>query len=347
MNETKRFPSSIDVARHAGVSQSAVSRAFAAGSSISEAMRTKVFAAASELGYQPSAIPRIMLTHRSYLVAVATGGMYNPFNSSILEHFARGLAEMGYQMILVHVDAGETLEKVMPKLVSYRVDAIFVARGVLDEKTAEALSGHRIPIIAFHTPGSNKWVSSVSTDNVTAGRIMGEHFVSRGARRCAFVGGPHRATTERLQGFGKALVAGGLPPPITADCHFSYEAGRDAAINLLQQDAVDAVFCANDLAAIGFMDVARALGKRIPQDLMVAGFDDIPEAGWDGNNLTTFGQAKPSMVDASLNLLSSIEDSSAILPAQLLVPVQLIERGSTRRGGPTVMGMTDSRPIPP
>jgi DNA-binding LacI/PurR family transcriptional regulator len=330
MNEQKKFPSSVDVARRAGVSQSAVSRAFSSNGSVSEKTRAKILAAADELGYQPSAIPRIMLTHRSHLVAVATGGMYNPFNSQVLEQFARSLQDMGYQMILVHVEAGDSIEAAMPRLASYRVDAIFVARGVLNEQAAASLANHRIPIIAFHTPVANEWVSSVCTDNIAAGRMMADHFADLGARRCAFLGGPHPSTTDRLHGFREALVSRRLAEPVVLHCPFTYEAGEEGARQLLRAETPpDAVFCANDLVAIGFIYAARQMGYRVPDDVMVSGFDDIPEASWSGNSVTTIGQLSPTMVEMSLDILGRIRDSSLVQPVQAVVPVRLIERKST------------------
>ena len=330
MVRRKQFASSIDVARLAGVSQSAVSRTFTRNGSISAATRAKVLAAAAELGYRPSAIPRIMLTDRSWLVAVATGGMYNPINSRILEQFTRGLQAMGYQLILVHVEAGDSLEAAMPRLASYRVDAIFVARGVLDETAAAALAAYRIPIIAFHTPVGNDWVSSVCTDNVAAGRLMADHFAERGARRCAFAGGPHPSTFARLRGFSAGLRARELPAPAVTECAFTYEAGREAAVRLLSGGSrLDAVFCGNDLVAIGFIDAARRMGRRVPADVLVAGFDDIPEAGWDSYAVTTIGEAEPTMVEASLDLLGRIDDASLGWPMNVTVPVRLMVREST------------------
>lgn len=332
MDQRKQYPSSVDVARRAGVSQSAVSRAFTRNGSISAETRAKVLAAADELGYRPSAIPRIMLTHRSRLVAVAAGGMYNPINSQVLEQFSRGLQERGYQLILVHVESGESLEAAMPRLASYRIDAIFVARGVLTEKTAVSLADYRVPIVAFHTPVTNAWVSSVCMDNVAAGRLMADHFAARGARRCAFAGGPHPSTGDRLRGFREALAAHGLDEPVTTECPFTYEAGREAAGRLLAQGTPpDAVFCGNDLVAIGFCDGARAMGCRVPEDILVGGFDDIPEAAWDRYSITSIGQTRPTMVEASLDILERIADAARELPARITVPVRLVERRSTGR----------------
>ena len=127
----KKYASSVDVARMAGVSQSAVSRTFSGGAHVSEATRKKVLDAAKQLDYRPSLIPRIMLTHKSNLVAIVVGGLYNPFYSAVLEQFTIKFQAAGHQILLVHVASDHALDDVIPKLASYRVDAIVSALAIL------------------------------------------------------------------------------------------------------------------------------------------------------------------------------------------------------------------------
>ena len=140
-----RYASSTDVARLAGVSQSAVSRTYKPGASVSAETRRKVLEAAEELGYRPSLIPRIMLNHRSYLVAVVIGGMENPFYARVLEEFTTRLQAIGHQVLLVHVDSNHSLDAAIPRLASYRVDAIVSALAVLSpgRRTSWRGSGSR------------------------------------------------------------------------------------------------------------------------------------------------------------------------------------------------------------
>src|SRR3954447_14338880 len=178
----KKYASSTDVARLAGVSQSAVSRTYRPGASVSEETRRKVMAAAEQLDYRPSLIPRIMLTHRSNLVAIVIGGMYNPFYSAVLEGFTVKLQESGHQVLLVHVDSGHALDAVTPKLASYRVDAIVSALAALSNNGADAPATRRMPAVSFNTAVKNEWIPAVSCDNEGAGRAIAELFVARGAR---------------------------------------------------------------------------------------------------------------------------------------------------------------------
>src|SRR5579863_2693038 len=185
-----RYASSIDVARLAGVSQASVSRTYRPGASISAETRRKVLAAAEHLGYRPSLIPQIMLNHRSYLVALVIGGMYNPFYATVLEEFTLQLHASGHQVLLVHVDSGHSLDSVIPRLAGYRVDAIVSALAVLSPEAADALAKFKIPVVSFNTPVKNEWVSSISSDNERAGAEIVDHFISQGARSFGYVTGP-------------------------------------------------------------------------------------------------------------------------------------------------------------
>lgn len=346
MTASKKFASSIDVARLAGVSQSQVSRTFQKNGSVSDETRAKVLAAAAALDYRPSAIPRIMLTHRSNLVAVAVGGLANPFNAAALDALTTRLQEGGWQVLLVPVASGHSIDSAIPSLASYRVDAVISALAVLSRDAADALARLGIPVISFNTQQSNDWVSSVSSDNVAAGQAVADLFVARGARRCGFIAGPpdSPASIERWTGFRDRLRDLHAPPPLRLDGgDFTYEAGRRA---ILAADPArglpDGLFGANDLIALGAMDALRRdRGRAIPEDIMVAGCDDIPSASWDRYDLTTTAQDVPAMVEAALEILSAATASPAEEhPARVIIPTRLVERGSTRRIGGHPAGRT-------
>ncbi len=212
---SKRYASSTDVARLAGVSQSAVSRAYKPGASVSDLTRSKVLTAAAQLDYRPSHIPTIMLTQRSNLVAVVVGGMYNPFYATVLERFTVGLQASGHQLLLVHADSGHMLDGAIPRLASYRVDAMVSALSILSLQAADELARLKIPIVSFNTPMRNTWISSVCCGNIEAAREIADLFVARGARSFGFIRGPmdSPASEERLQGFRDRLAERGLAAP--------------------------------------------------------------------------------------------------------------------------------------
>lgn len=342
-----RYASSTDVARLAGVSQSAVSRAFRPGASVSAETRAKVLGAAEQLGYRPSLIPQIMRDHRSYLVAVVVGGLYNPFYAQVLEEFARQFQAVGNQVLLVHVDSGYSLDEAIPKLASYRVDAVVSALAVLSDEAAEALARLRIPVVAFNTVVMNDWVSSVCCANREAGETIAGLFLARGARTFGFVTGPVEspASGERLRGFRDRLAGEGFKGLRLARGDFRYEAGARAVDAMRAEGPLpEAIFCANDLTAMGVIDALRAAGgRRVPEDVMVAGFDGVPQAAWLAYDLTTFEQNAETMVQRAIEITNAT--ASAGQPTGSLgvtVSPRLVERGSTR-GDRRRTGMTSVR----
>ena len=336
MKPNRRYPSSTDVARLAGVSQSAVSRAFSEGKSISPETSRKVFKAAKKLGYSPNFIPRILLNHRSHLVAVVISGTSNPFYALALEEFTKALQKTGHQVLLVHVDSGHSLDGVMPRLASYRVDAFVSALPVLSEAAAQAFARIKIPTISFNTPVRNQWVTSVCSDSAGGAAAVADLFVARGARSFAFISGSEgsHASNERLRGYTSRLQGIGFASVDIATGDFSYDGGFKAVLAIRARGPLpEAIFCANDLMAIGALDALRLFaGVRVPQDVLVAGFDDVPEASWGAFDLTTVVQDVPSMVAEAMSILQSMMSSSGSAGGILRnVPGKLIERSTTMR----------------
>jgi DNA-binding LacI/PurR family transcriptional regulator len=344
----KKFASSTDVARLAGVSQSQVSRTFQEGGSVSQKTRAKVLAAAAELDYRPSVIPRIMLTDRSHLVAVAVGGLSNPHNSTALEQLTTRLQSEDWQVLLVHVESGYSMDGAISRLMSYRVDAVISALAVLSRKAADEFARSRVPVISFNTTHANDWVSSISSDNAHAGAAVADLFVRRGARTFGYVSGPadSPANVERWTGFRNRLVGAGHHPPAEMEGGgFSYDVGRRAVLEARSAGPLpEAIFGANDLVAFGVIDELRRLGRSVPDDVLVAGFDNIPSASWESYDLTTMAQDVPTMVDRAMETLAAVT-ASPILEhrSHVVVPARLIERRSTRREDATALRVPRQR----
>ena len=336
MTIKRRYPSSTEVARLAGVSQSAVSRAYSEGKSVSAETRRKVFEAAATLGYSPSFIPRIRLKHRSNLVAMVIGGTGNPFYALAIEEFTRALQAIGHQVLLVQADTDHSLDGVVPKLASYRVDAIVSALPVLSNEAAVALGRIKIPTISFNTAINAPWISSVCTDNAGGAAAMADLFVAGGARTFAFVAGSANsyAGSERLRGFKAGLRRHGFRKVDVAAGDFQHQGGHDAVLALAARGKLpEAIFCANDLMAIGTLDALRQkLGRRVPDDVLVAGFDDVPEASWAAYDLTTVVQDGKAMVSEAMSILNDMMSANTPTTGILrVIPAPLVERSTTRR----------------
>jgi DNA-binding LacI/PurR family transcriptional regulator len=319
-----------DVARAAGVSASAVSRAFTPGASIAEATRAKVMQAATALGYAPNLQARALAMRRSGLVAWIIPDAPAPFYDRVARTLTAALAEAGMGLMTVQADPGETDARLVDRAARFRPDAAVVASATIDAKVAAMLQARGVPVLQFGRVARGVQAPRVISDNRGGGAAIAAHFIARGFRRIAFVGGAADVspTRERAEGFTAAMRAAGLGIRTIAGGDFSYEAGRRAAAPLLAAaPRCDAVFCAGDVVAIGLIDAVRAAGLAVPGDLAVAGFDDVPTAGYDAYSLTTMRQDAEGLAAAAVASLGVLLADER--PADRVVPAQLIARRST------------------
>lgn len=334
---SRRVPTTTatDVARLAGVSQSAVSRAFTQGGSVSEATRVKVMDAARLLGYKPNAIARSLITRRSRIVGVAMAYLDNQFYPDVLEGLARALRERDLHILLFTAEKDRDADPGLAEILGYQVDALILASTTLSSALVAECRAAGIPVILFNRTTGDANAVSVTGDNHAGGYAIGRMLAADGHRRPAFIAGIENSSTsrEREAGFTQALAEAGLAPPSRAVGHYAYDGAVMAARELLARpDRPDAIFAANDHMAMAVMDVARhGFGLRIPQDLSVVGFDDVQAARWPSYDLTTFAQPIGPMVDATASLLDDLLTADPRGPRHVVVPGHLIRRGSTRR----------------
>lgn len=329
----KRYVSSTEVARLAGVSQSAVSRTFTEGASVSPGTREKVLAAARSLGYRPNFLPQALMSNRSRLVAVAVGAVTNPFYASVLEQFTAALQDAGQQVALIQVASDYAMDAVLDRIAGYRVDAVVSALAVLSPDTARALSALRIPVVCFNGRIRAEWVSSVSLDNLAAGAEAADHLHQAGGRRFAFLGGPpgSPATEDRRTGFARRLRALRTGAPLLLSGDYSYESGLAAALRVTEADPrPDAVACANDLSALGLLDGLRRAGVRSPDDVLVLGYDNVGMDAWAPYGLSSFDQNVPEMIRRTLRLILDGDAAEEARQGVLeKVPARLVARRTT------------------
>lgn len=322
-----RPPTSRDVARRAGVSQSAVSRAFTPGASISPEMRERIERAAAELRYRPNLLPGMMLKGRTGIVAVVVGGFYNPFYAMTLEAFTRALTAAGRQIMLIQIESDRALDDAVGKLAGYRVDGVVSALSVTSQTVADALSTYRVPIVTLNSAVETEWVRSVRSDNRAAGMAAARLLHDRGGTRFAYVAGPvdSMSQVERGAGFREALAALGLPPPLDYPGDYHHAGGHAAGRAMLARaERPDAIFCANDLTALGVIDALRAGGLDCPGDVRIIGYDNIEAASWPGYALATFDQRVDEMVALAVAMLCDPPGGDAIRTVQPL----LVDRAS-------------------
>ncbi len=326
---TAQRVTSLDVSRAAGVSQSAVSRAFTPGAHISAETRRRVLEAAERLGYRPNAIARGLVTQRSGIVALIVGELHNPFYPQALSQFAQALEARGKRALLLTHDARRDVQETLDAARSYQIEAAIVFPTRLNS-TPPSLN---VPVLLFNRrlPGF-EGLLSVACDNLAGGRMAAQLLHGAGARRVAFIGGDPETSThqDRLQGFAEGLAEVGVPLIAAPARAFQYEWGMQATLDLhAAGERPDAIFGANDIVAIGVLDALRLLGRRVPDEVSVIGFDGIGEAGRLAYRLTTIRQPLEAMIEDALRALDEPHPPGGAR----LHPGELIWR-DTVRGGP-------------
>lgn len=330
---------SFDVARLAEVSQSAVSRTFTAGASVSEQTRRKVLEAAHKLGYQPNAHARSLITGRSRIIGLVMSSFANLFYPVALERLAKRLQQDGYHILLFMSDS-QNSDSLVGELLQYKVDGIVLGATTLSSALAQRCADASIPVVLFNrimATGSAGSVSSVRSDNVGGGRAVARFLAEAGLRRIAFIAGREDSSTnlERERGFREGLAEMGLRIYARAIGNYDFEQARQAARDLFSSpsDRPDAVFVAGDYMAIAVMDTLRTeLGLGIPNDVSVVGFDNVPQAAWDSYRLTTFEQSLDPMIAATVDLLHKyLRSEPTPVSEDIVVPGRLVVRSSARQ----------------
>lgn len=319
-----------DVAAAAGVSTSAVSRAFTPGASIADATRARVMRAARKLGYAPNLQARALATRRSGLVVWMIPDAPAPFYDRVVRTLSAALGDAGLGLIAVQAEKGEPEARQVERALRYRPDAAVVASATLDARVAAILQAQGTPVLQFGRYAQGVAAPRVLSDNRGGGEALARHFLERGFRRIGFATGLADAspTLDRAAGFVGTLEAAGLKVVQFPSADYSYEAGRVAAAALLaHRPACDAVFCASDAMAIGMVDAVRAAGLSVPGDLAVAGFDDVAAAGYDAYALTTMRQDAEGLAAATVAALGAL--LAGKVPADAVVPARLVVRAST------------------
>lgn len=330
---------SFDVARLAEVSQSAVSRSFTTGASVSDATRGKVLEAARKLGYRPNAHARSLITGRSRIIGLVLSYLENLFYPSVLERLAKRLQHDGFHVLLFVTDA-QNADDLIGEILQYNVDGIVLAATTLSSSLAQRCADASIPVVLFNrvmASGGAGAVSSVRSDNVGGGRALAQHLAAGGHRRIAFIAGQEESSTnlERERGFREGLAEQGLRIYARAVGNYNSEQARQAARELFGSgnERPDAVFVASDHMAFAVMDTLRhELGLKVPDDISVVGFDNVPQASWESYALTTVEQQVEPMVEAAVGLLHGYlrDEQATPLSENVIVPVRLIVRNSAR-----------------
>ncbi len=327
-------PTLKDVAELAGVSTSAVSRAFTEGASVSAKTRIKVEVAARTLGYAPSLIARSLATNRTKLIGLVANNFQNPVFLDVFDLYTRALQARGFRPLLVNLSDVADPSESARLLRQYSVDGVIVATSTLPPTFPITFRDAGLRIVhAFGRASRRPPVHVVGIDNVAAGRLAARTLIERGYRRLAFLGGPQAATStqDRAAGFLKELAEAGAPAPRLGYARaYSYDAGREAIGALIEAGAPEAIFCGDDLIAMGAIDGLRGAGRAVPQDIGFLGFNDMAMARWAPYKLTTIRQPIDEIIRRSVELMLELVEGAQSKPSATIFPCSVIERATLR-----------------
>jgi DNA-binding LacI/PurR family transcriptional regulator len=337
---TLRQPSIKDIARLARVSHPTVSRALQNSPLVNPQTAEKIRKIADEAGYRASAVARGLVTRRTRTIGLVVTTVADPFASEVVCGVEQTANDHGYSVFLADSNADPVREKkVVQSLAERRVDGIIVTSSRVGALYLPLLKEMMVPIVLVNDQYPGAFVHSVMIANFEGMRAVAEHLIGLGHRRIAFIGDEigYQSDVERLAGYQAALDAAAIAamPELVVRGNGKAEAAMDAVEKLLTlTEPPTAVCCYNDMTALGAMRQIRAHGLRVPDDISVAGFDDLFFASYLQPPLTTVRQPMRRMGKLAMESLFALM-SGAESVTQIKVDAELVVRESTgavRRG---------------
>lgn len=323
-----------DVARVANVSHSTVSRALHSSSLVNDETAKRIRVIARQMGYRPSAIGRSLKTRRSMTIGVVVTSVADPMLAQVVSGIEEVAIEHGYAVFLANSAADSERElKVVHSFQERRVDAIIVVSSRVGSMYMPLLDEIGVPIVLLDNQYPGDFVHTISIDDFAGAAAITEYLISLRHQRIAYLGDRFGLYSDnrRCSGYQAALRTHHIPfsAELLMQGDGSPEGGRQAMERLLAlREPPTAVFCYNDLSAVGAMSAIHSKGWNIPRDISVAGFDDISTAAYLTPPLTTFRQPRRAMgrqaMQTLLDLFAGKKPATSIN-----VRGELVVRGST------------------
>ncbi|WP_174291280.1 LacI family DNA-binding transcriptional regulator [Sphingomonas bacterium] len=311
-----------DVARAAGVSASAVSRAFTPGASVSPEKRARIVRAASELGYRPNVMARAVATQRSNVIGLILFSETNRHHPEVLLALSRAFSALGLRIMLFLIEEDEEIGGVVDHILSYRLDGVIAAATIPAEHRAQ-FDRARVPLL-FYNRSDQADTSSVSCNHHASGEMIARHLMAGGHRSFALIRADLDSLVgrERMRGVEDALAGtGGV---VAADFRgdFDYDHGVAAVRHWADRGIVDftAIIAANDMMAIGAKDALVQQGRRVPEEVAVAGFDGIEAGRWLSYRIPSVGQPIEAMAQAAAEMMTRRIAGRTAIAEQRLFP---------------------------
>ena len=257
----------------------------------------------------------------------------NQFYPMVVEGLSKQLRQHGYHLLLFCTEAREA-DDVLAEILQYQVDGIVLASTTLSSALARSCAQAGVPVLQLNRTEADSTASSVAADNVDGGRQVGRLLCRAGHQRIAYVAGFADTSTSRDREIGLAAGLAEFDQRCVASAvgDYSFEGARRAVLELCSgPDRPDALFVANDHMAIAAMDTLRIeLGLRVPDDISVVGFDDVPQAAWGAYRLTTVRQQASALIESTVSLLLRQIETGNAERHDIVLPVSLVLRDSAR-----------------
>jgi LacI family transcriptional regulator len=323
-------PTSHDVAHEAGLSQSTVSRALRGDPRVTQATRERVMAAAQRLGYIPNAVGRNLSKRSTRTIGMVVTEISNPFYPHLIAPLHEELTALGYHLALFTESASHEFDSLFDR----GIDGAVLTTSTLDGTVPRELLRRGLPFTFLTRIVDGIPADAVTVDNALGASLMAAEIARFGHRRVGAIFGPADTSTgrDRERGFRAGLAAAGAALDDEAVDHGPYtvESGRDAMERIIAlPDPPSAVVCFNDLVAIGALNAARARGLRVPDDISITGWDDLPMASWELVQLTTVRQSMHEMARTAARLtVERVEGTAPPEPRHVLFDPELILRST-------------------
>ena len=326
---------SMEVAKLAGVSQSAVSRVFTPGASSSKKTNELVRKAAAELGYRPNVLARSLITGKSRMIGLVVAYLDNYFYPEALELLSSALQKKGYHVLIFMSGNKEgDIADAVDEILDYQVDGIIAASVSMSSDLAKRCTSAGVPVVLFNRTQDDDRLSAVTSDNFQGGQKVARFLLAGGHKRIGYIAGWEGASTQRdrEKGFTEELVRNGQELYAREVGNFNSDEARQAARTMFsKQNFPDAVFVANDAMAIAVIDVIRfELGLQVPEQVSVVGYDDVPISSWPAYDLTTVRQPANRMVAETVSILIDSIENKTTTARRVEIDGPLMVRGSAK-----------------
>jgi len=324
-----------DIAERAEVSYATVSRALNNKYGVHEKTRKKVLSIAAEMEYSPNAVARGLVKKRTHTLGLIIPDITNPFYPGVARGIEDGAAEAGFSVILCNSNWERGRERQYIDLVAEkRVDGVILAPIENRQEMLKTSYTDRIPVVYVDKAPKKTRNSFVVIDNIRGGFLATKHLIEQGYDTIGFIGASEESwyIDERLQGYKMAFEQYGLSirEEFIRLSDFKQDTGHKIICEMIDTgDYPRSVFAENDLLALGVMQGVRERGLRIPQDVAVVGFDDIPFAGFPEIQLSTIYQPKYEMGKKAVEVLIEQIESGRAAGTKIYLEPQLVVRGSS------------------